>query len=351
MKGPTASDDLLVGLTSFGNGCARPNFPGVYTRLQNLQEWIDDGICELSSFRPSTCPSLAPSTTPTVTAAPTSPTSSPAPSDSPAPTQSPTRSREPRICFSGETIVKTEGGKLISMDELRIGDKVLVDGDNQYETVYGFGHRDKNIKADYLKINTNANTKPLVISKAHLLFIEGGLAVPASSLSVGDQVILDNNGLGTVTSINTAKSDGIYAPFTMSGTIVVNGIKASSFVAMQEDKWQLHLGGIPTPISFHWIAFVFEASHRLGYRAGLLPTETYSEEGISHRVYHAWKGANWVLCQNGFVMGLITIPLVGLLTVIYFLEQYGFWAGLVLGFVLCMVHVSKSLKLVKIKTA
>ena len=31
---------LLVGLPSYAAGCARPNFPGVYTRVTAYQEWI-----------------------------------------------------------------------------------------------------------------------------------------------------------------------------------------------------------------------------------------------------------------------------------------------------------------------
>ena len=40
--GPLVCDKKLVGIVSFGKGCARPNFPGVYTKLEKYTKWIDD---------------------------------------------------------------------------------------------------------------------------------------------------------------------------------------------------------------------------------------------------------------------------------------------------------------------
>jgi len=54
--GPILLDGVQVGVVSYGIGCARENYNGVYSRVSAVTEWIDDMICEMSDNPPDGCP-------------------------------------------------------------------------------------------------------------------------------------------------------------------------------------------------------------------------------------------------------------------------------------------------------
>jgi hypothetical protein len=45
--------DLLVGLVSWGEGCADPDFPAVNARVSQVSDWIDSVVCEISDYPPA----------------------------------------------------------------------------------------------------------------------------------------------------------------------------------------------------------------------------------------------------------------------------------------------------------
>ena len=231
----------------------------------------------------------------------------------------PSRSR-PVFCFSGVDTVVTKDDGEVPMRELKIGQEVMV-GDNIFEKVYGFGHYHNSLDAEFLQIHLQSTQTPLELSASHMVFVKDNHSIPASLLKRGDNVMLGNGGEAGVVSINHVVRKGVFAPFTPSGKIVVNGVLASTFVAMQESS-HLTIGKKATPWSLQWLALTFEAPHRVycALASSGCEDEAYSEEGLSVWVAYPFRFSEWLVEQNDIVVVLVMLPLALLFSVFSVVE-------------------------------
>jgi hypothetical protein len=189
-------------------------------------------------------------------------------------------------------------GTAVTVEHARIGDVVKVD-DFTYDTIYAFGHRDENIIADYLQMQLD-NGKKLEISVDHLVFVEGGTTVPASMIRAGNKIVTGSGDVLSVVSVKKVKQRGAYAPFTFSGTVVVNGVKSSNYVTLQSGAGYFRIvDGVHIGISHHWMAHNFLAPFRwIG-----------SNMILSICVPAMTKACLWLLALPAPILLVLSVPL------------------------------------------
>jgi len=226
-------------------------------------------------------------------------------------------------CFSKRATVEVEGKGTIAMDQLQIGDHAKID-DASFEPVYSFGHHSKTLLSSYLQIYGDDMQHPLEISKDHMLFVKNTQkskkAVPASMVKVGDLLVMDSGRVSPVVKVSTVVRKGAFAPFTMSGTIVVNGVVSSSYVSLQGSD-SILIGNIKTPMGHHFAAHLMTTPLRIMARFGLLGTEeTYTEDGRSTWIAGPHHVAELMLEQSPALFGVTFVLAVNLMTPLLLVE-------------------------------
>uniref|UniRef100_A0A7S1THN3 Hedgehog protein Hint domain-containing protein n=1 Tax=Compsopogon caeruleus TaxID=31354 RepID=A0A7S1THN3_9RHOD len=184
---------------------------------------------------PTNGSSTMPSTTPTVSGNPTpSTTTSLAASSDGNSTVSPSSSNG-SVCFPADATVELESGELIPMRLLKIGDRVR-DTPSSFSTVFGFTHASTSERWRFVRIVVGERF--ITLSAAHYLYVNG-------VLKSADQVVLGDIVEGSpVSTVESTEELGLFAPHTMSGDIMVNGIRASCYTRHVNPTWA-HMALVP----------------------------------------------------------------------------------------------------------
>lgn len=221
-------------------------------------------------------------------------------------------------CFPRNALVDVLGAGATPLGNIQVGDSVLT-ANGQYEPVYAWGHYNPTKQAEFLRFEASAgqkkitNTKVLEATGDHLVFLQGKTnPVRADSIRVGD--VLQGAGGSSRTSdqvvrkISTIeRDDGVYSPLTPSGTVVVNGIAASTYIGLQgqnNPEFAEFKDGKSTFLSFHEFVHMTLSPYRMICSLGSLFSirgkicHAYSEDGVPLYAAYGIKLAQWVERQN-----------------------------------------------------
>jgi hypothetical protein len=222
-------------------------------------------------------------------------------------------------CFPSHASCEVKGKGTVLMRDLKIGDHVLVAGDGDFEPIYSFGHRMRDVSHEYLRIKVSRSTE-VEVSVEHLLFVEGRGPIPASRVVVGDSLLNENGEKLKVHSVTTIIAQGVFAPFTPSGRIVVDGVLASSFVSLDNSP-TLKVWGVG--FTYHWLSCLFESPHRLVcHHLGKCQDETYDANGLSRWASTSFYFTKMLLSQPSHVQYLVLAPTLLVLAILNIAELF-----------------------------
>lgn len=142
-------------------------------------------------------------------------------SDGPAETPEPDN-----VCFPGHVTVQMQDGSVKQMNEVQLGDRVLVEG-GKYSEVFMFTHKMADVRYRFVHLTTDIGAK-LALTSGHYIYVNGHLAA-AATVKQGDSLMLADSTLTKVTAVDSVMSTGLFNPQTVHGDIIVNGLRASTY--------------------------------------------------------------------------------------------------------------------------
>lgn len=177
-------------------------------------------------------------------------------------------------CFPGEALLRTQRGE-VPLLGVRQGDHVLVSraGELLYEPVFAFLHQSNDDRSQSYVILSHERGI-FRATASHLVFSATAEAAdtwldrPVTDIKIGDFVTHAEVGVAVSPSrvlkisSNTTRL-GVFAPLTLSGTVVVDGVVASSYATAHD--WKLKHSFI------HAALFSLRVYHRLGLAHLLAP--------------------------------------------------------------------------------
>jgi len=131
------------------------------------------------------------------------------------------------VCFPAQAHVILKDGRTKTMKDLALGDHVQVSPAGEYSEVYLFTHALPTAEANFLTFTLASGLK-LTLTPCHYLYVNGAL-LAAEKARIGDTVESTSSATDQIEDITVERDMGLYNPHTLSGDIMVNNVRTSTY--------------------------------------------------------------------------------------------------------------------------
>ena len=135
-------------------------------------------------------------------------------------------SAEGGTCFPAHATVRRADGTSVRMDALQEGDAVHHSESGEASQIFLFTHRKAHGTYTFARISS-ACGPAVTLTESHYLYANGRLT-RAGSVAVGDE-LRTVHGACAVTRVERVRATGLYAPHSMHGDLVVDGVVVSGY--------------------------------------------------------------------------------------------------------------------------
>lgn len=275
-------------------------------------------------------------------------------------------------CFSSENRVEVRGIGPVLLSQLRIGDYIKSDDSHEYTQVYSFGHYHPDVEIEFLQIHYEHSSDTIMyshhhhendtqhdlehvleIASQHLLYVVRDTTttitiVRADDIRIGDRLISENDGMVVVNNMTRIVRRGVYAPWTMSGSMMISGIVVSCYIDLFTST---------TNTSYdhnrehqqHIMGHLYTMPHRIfcRYFMSICQKETYTDHGYNYVAYGMIRITEILNDSFGndygyWMIHVISIPIL-LITEMIHSTLWSIWVLIVMTMICFFIYYHKNL--------
>ncbi|KAK0089569.1 hypothetical protein PV325_006698 [Microctonus aethiopoides] len=195
-------------------------------------------------------------------------------------------------CFPGNSLIRSSEGEEKPLSEVKIGERIAAldtNGNIVYSEVIAFLDRSPEEKRQFVTFTTSSG-RQLTLTPAHLIPVvsnnhQSSEIIFAERVKIGDRILIQDSNISneiggfrlrwdSVIDIKLTLENGVYAPLTREGTVLVNDVVASCY-AIVDSQTIAHYAFMPfrffcsvrssleSASKFIWPATIFAISEKL----------------------------------------------------------------------------------------